>query len=318
MSDFDATVAICTFNGSSRIKMVLDSLQLHDAGKYTWEVLIIDNASTDQTSEICTNLIKHLAVPSKVVKEESLGITHARRRASMEAKGRILCFLDDDNPAKPDFVLNAVKFLEGHPKCGVVGGKVEPIWEGSPTPLVLSVSEFALAICDRGNKSFKYEGPYSGPVGAGMCIRTDLLRKLYGASNLPEAIPSRTGNKLSGGEDPAFCLLAKQSGYECWYEPSIQSKHYIPKRRMEKSYLLGLFEGIGQGQAAVRRLWDWKANNPLTATLIASKDFVRWLGGAVLGPKTDSASQDRRLNEDLHELNQRLLRGRILATISIK
>ena len=317
MNGLAATICICTHNGGDRLKRVIEALSFSRSCGYTWEILIVDNASTDTTKDVIEELAQQSTVSIRSVFEENLGISYARLRASEEAKGNIICFLDDDNFAGKGFVHHAVTFFEQHPKCGIVGGKIRPIWEHEPTELVKKVGSFALALCDHGETPFCYQGRHEGPVGAGMCIRKKLLVEIYKSSNLQHKVSGRVGKKLESGEDLAFCLISKNLGYECWYEPSIQLAHFIPCKRMQKDYLLKLYEGIGRGQAAVRKLYDWKARNPIFAMFIAFKDMVRWTFAEFNSPvePTENSISERKLARDMKDLNQRLLRGRICNTI---
>lgn len=305
-----ASVCICTYNGAGRIRKVLGALAQQTMAKAWWEVIVIDNASKDATGAVAERCLAELLHGAgRVVQEPRPGLAFARARAGQEARGEILCFLDDDNIPAPSWLANAVEAFGSRPSAGAIGGKVFPVWDARPTPLVLAVQDFALAICDRGDAPFRYQAGL-GPVGAGLCIRTAALREIYGARNRAEAVVGRCGAGFGGGEDLAIALLTWRMGLECWYDPSLVIQHILPASRMQKEYLLRLYEGIGRGQAAVRRLWDWKARTPLLGTLIGCKDLVRWSKGQVLGPPAALWSSHPELARDLHQLQQRLVWGR--------
>jgi GT2 family glycosyltransferase len=308
----DATVAICTYNGSKRLLSVLQALSGQKAGAAVWEVLVVDNASNDDTSEVAARHFRELRLIGRVVREEQLGLSFARWRAAMEAKSEIICFLDDDNIPNEHFVANAVAAFHSRPKAGSIGGKVLPAWESKPTALAVAVAGFALAVCDQGERAFRYEHITSGPVGAGMCVRRELLKHIYSCPAFLTEIPGRKGRSLSSGEDTALAVRIHKAGYECWYEPSLVIHHMLPAHRMQKDYLLRLFEGIGRGQSAVRRLHDWKARNRVVGYLIAAKDLCRWLGGRVRGPSPMLICEYGALATDLHDLYQRQTLGRAL------
>jgi glycosyltransferase involved in cell wall biosynthesis len=310
-----ATVAICTYNGAARIGMVIEALASQTQPSNTWELLVIDNASTDGTGEAVNRFIQEiLGGNGRLVREERAGLSFARARAAREARGEIICFLDDDNIPELDFVENAVQGFATHPQAGAFGGKVLPVWESTPTALALAVQDFALAICDRGDRAFKY-GRNLGPVGAGLCVRSEVLRKIYQDEKTARSVIGRTGNGFGGGEDLAIAILVWQLGYECWYEPSLTIRHFLPIRRMDKKYLLRLYEGIGRGQAAARKLNDWKARSPL-AYLIGLKDFCRWQLGHWRGPSPELRHQQLALARDLHELHQSMTLGRACQSLA--
>lgn len=306
----DATVAICTYNGAERLEPVIRSLAVQQTKNRKWEILVIDNASTDNTPEVCRTLAESCPVPLRVVYEERSGLSYARWRAGTEAHGEVVCFLDDDNPAEPGFVENAVRFFESHPQAGVVGGKVEPVWETPPTELVLAVCYFSLAICDHGDEAFQYQRILGGPVGAGLCIRRKVLLEAYQESEWAAGSPGPIGEKRVSGSDTALNGVIRKLGWQLWYDPSLRSKHIIPETRMTFAYLSRLYVSIGRGQAAARRLVDWKARNSILAVLIALKDFARWVRGKWHGPDKDKLGSNPILARQVHELQLRQVWGR--------
>jgi glycosyltransferase involved in cell wall biosynthesis len=314
-ADLEATVAICAYNAAGRIEFVIRALATQDMPPAGWEVLIVDNASADGTGELAGKLMKELLTCSiHVVREETPGLAFARKRAAREARGKVICFLDDDNLPERDFVRNAIRIFAVRPKTGAIGGKVLAAWDTPPSPLALAVQNFALAICDLGEKPIRHEMNI-GPVGAGLCIRSELLRDIYANENSLRGAIGRTGKNAAGGDDLALGVLTWQLGYECWYEPSLVLQHKLPARRMEKDYLLKLYEGIGRGQAEVRQLYDWKARTPLNG-LIGLKDFCRWQLDKWRGPSAELRQKHPEIADEVHDLGQRLVWGRASQAIS--
>ena len=300
----EATVAICTYNGRARIGDVIRALARQTLPKGSWELVVIDNASKDDTHEVVRGLLEMLLPGTgRVVLETRAGLAYARARAAAEARGPLLLFLDDDTVPAEDWVECAVRVFAEIPAAGVVGGKVRPRWEVSPTPLAEAVAPFALAICDRGDERVRVVEEGGGVVGAGMCVRTGLLREIYADPAAPAQVTGRTGSNLMSGEDLAISAVAREKGWECWYEPGMVIEHMLPASRMEKGYLLRLYEGIGRGQAATRRVYDWKARTVLSWG-IGLKDLVRWVGGRMRGGVGGG------LAGELHELRQRQTLGR--------
>ena len=299
-----ATVAICTYNGRARIGDVIRALAVQTLPKGEWELVVVDNASKDDTHEVVSGLLGDLLPGNgRVVLEKKAGLSFARARAAEEARGPVLLFLDDDTVPAADWVECGIRAFGERPGAGVIGGKVKPRWEETPTALAGAVAPFALAICDLGDVAVRLNGVGGGVVGAGLCVRTELLREMFGTSDLAAAVTDRKGSSLISGGDLVISVMARKFGWECWYEPGMVIEHMLPASRMEKGSLQRLYEGIGRGQAATRRVYDWKARTVLSWG-IGLKDLVRWAAGQVRG------GVDGGLEGDLHEFRQRQVLGR--------
>jgi len=306
----DATVAICTFNGSERIGQVLESLASQRAGDATWEVVIVDNASTDDTPEVCCSFADQMPVPLRVACEERPGLSYARGCAARNARGQIVCFLDDDTPAEPDFVEAAIQAFRDHPNAGCLGGKVKPIWEQPPTPLVLEVCDFALAVCDYGDEPFQYSGVRAGgPVGAGICLRRDVLLQAYANDEWAAGNLGPVGKKRISGSEMALNAVIASLGHEMWYVPELVIHHIIPAKRMTFDYLAKLYESIGRGQAMTRRIFDWKARSAALAILLSARDYLRFIRSKLTG--SWKGKLDSELDCQIRTLRERQLWGRL-------
>jgi cellulose synthase/poly-beta-1,6-N-acetylglucosamine synthase-like glycosyltransferase len=305
----EASVCICTYNGAERIPLVLAALARQDCSPGDWEILIVDSSTDDSRSVAEKECARLLGSRARVISENRPGLSFARERAAREAHGDIICFLDDDNIPEPDFVTQAIRAFKAHPHAGCLGGKVIPRWECTPTPLAEAVADFVLAICDRGDRSFAYEGVCGGPVGAGMSVRRDLLQQVYREPRFAQTTVGGTALDVGGGEDTAISVVIKRMNWEIWYVPALVLYHLIPPARMTKDYFLRYYARIGRGQASVRLLHDWKARTPI-AWLIGLKDFCRWQLGQWRGPSPALRHQHPALAGDLHELHQSMTLNR--------
>jgi glycosyltransferase involved in cell wall biosynthesis len=296
--------------------MVIEALASQTQPAETWKLLVVDNASTDGTGEVADRFIKEkLGGCGRVLREEQHGLSFARARAAREAQGEIICFLDDDNIPAPNFVAAAIQAFAERPRAGVIGGKVRPRWETKPTSLAEAVAPFALAICDLGEMAKRNDAMGGGIVGAGLCVRRTLLQEIFHATETASQVTDRTGSNLISGGDLAISVVARQMGWECWYVPTLQIEHILPASRMDKKYLLRLYEGIGRGQAATRKVYDWKVRTPL-AWLIGLKDYCRWQLGQWRGPSPELRHEHPEIAADLHDLHQTMTFGRACQALS--
>ena len=128
------TVAICTHNHADQLATTLPALSALRTPDEAWELLIVDNASTDATSEILARADWHVAgIENRVVREERLGVANARNRAVIESRGEYVLFLDDDETPDPDW-LRAMERHIARYAPDAVGGPYRVIFEGAPRP----------------------------------------------------------------------------------------------------------------------------------------------------------------------------------------
>jgi glycosyltransferase involved in cell wall biosynthesis len=256
------TVAICTYNGENRLSQLLDSLLLIDfidSDRPNWEVIVIDNNSTDKTQEILQEYQQKLSlkVQFKYFFESRQGVAFARRRAMKEATSPIVGFLDDDNLPRRDWVINAYNFFDKNPQIGACGSLVRANYEVNPPQNFQRIAPF-LAIVERGEKPLLSNSVL--PPGAGLVIR-----KKAWLENVPEepVLLGRVSNSLlsKGEEIEALCYIQK-AGWEIWYNPEMMIYHDIPSSRLQEEYLLKLLAGVGLSRYHTRTIAVKKWQKP--------------------------------------------------------
>jgi GT2 family glycosyltransferase len=246
----DLTLAICAYNAQQRLPMALEALARQSAEGIGWEVLVIDNNSTDATAATAQQMGQSLGLPLRVIHEPQSGLAAARRRGAVEARGRYLSYVDDDNLVELDWAEQCVTFLDEHPRCGVVGGRIDPLFE-DPAARPADFREnfaMALAIRDFGPQARQLIPPADDPpCGAGMTGRTDVFRQVLCEIGL--ALSGRKGKRLSSGEDTEIGLLIHRLGWEMWYTPALRMSHVLPSSRLTQQYLQRLIAGGAQSAA---------------------------------------------------------------------
>ncbi|MBP0000192.1 MAG: hormogonium polysaccharide biosynthesis glycosyltransferase HpsE [Cyanobacteria bacterium SID2] len=251
-SPLNFTVAICTYNGEHRLPSVLDRLCLcakETPDSLTWEILVIDNASTDNTPQVVDDYQNKL--PIRQVCETQRGLAFARHRAILEAKGEFVGFLDDDNLPETDWVTRSIEFGRENPKMGAYGSRILPEYATPPPENFHRIAPF-LAIVDRGLQPRFYPPEKKLlPPGAGLVVR-----RAAWLNCVPDRLVliGRTTHKSIAGEDLEALLHLQQAKWEIWYNPAMRVRHLIPASRLEPEYLLNLMEGIGLSRYRTRML----------------------------------------------------------------
>jgi glycosyltransferase involved in cell wall biosynthesis len=233
-----ASVIICTHNPRPDfLDQVIEALKAQTLPMPLWELLVVDNASTIPLAPVL-NLAWH--PHQRVVREEKLGLTHARLRGITESTGDVLVFVDDDNVLRADYLEQALAIAEKHPRIGSWGGTIHPQFEQPPPEWTRRYWEM-LAI-----REFTQDHIGISPIGAGLCIRRPVARHYCQQVNdcpLRLALDRVGGNLISAGDnDLARC--AKALDLEMGVFAPLQLKHLIPAHRLTEEYLLRLIEAM--------------------------------------------------------------------------
>ncbi|SFS54613.1 glycosyltransferase [Paenibacillus sp. BC26] len=226
-----ATIAICTHNRAADVKEALLSL-LQQSCKQPFEVIVIDNRSTDHTKQTVLDFRNMVDIQVRYVYEERLGLSVARNRAIREARGEIILFLDDDAKASKDWLADIIDLFDGDPIIGCVGGKIEPAWEGSP-PRWLSRDNHSLySILDYSDDIVEMKEP-AIPFGANVAFRMSVFDTM---DAFREDL-GRVGSNLLSSEE-AELIARIRTQYSVYYTPHASVLHKIPQSRISRKWLL--------------------------------------------------------------------------------
>ena len=240
----DATVLICTFNRASLLAETLESLAaLRVSPGIKWDVLIVDNRSTDNTGAVVRSLQPTYPVPLHYLYEDRQGKSYALNTGLNATRARFVLFTDDDVRVSPGWLEAAISPMIEDAAIDYTGGPVHPIWE-VPPPAWLRGDRAglwgAIAILDYGPSSFVFEDQGRIPVGANMAVRWTLLDAIGHFD--PQL--GRRGSSLLGQEQAEFFCRARDAGACGMYAPDMSVHHHVPRQRLTRRYF--------------RRWWLWK------------------------------------------------------------
>jgi glycosyltransferase involved in cell wall biosynthesis len=267
----DFTIAIPTYNGADRLPIVFQSLQKQQVPLgLTWEVLVVDNNSQDNTPILIEELQqKNLGFILRYCREPQQGLAFARIKAINEARGEWVAFVDDDNWPREDWLKSAALFRNHSPKLGAFSGKILGVYEVEPPEDFEKIRSF-LAIRDHGSQPKKFIPEHLQlPPGAGLFVKRSAW--VAAATSHPKLV-GRVGDSMLSGEDGEQLLYLHKSGWEIWYTPSIVIEHYIPKNRLTRDYLFNLAKGSGLATYQLRLIL---ARSPIQAKML----FFRTIAG---------------------------------------
>ena len=150
----DVSVVIATYNRASILPAALESILNQDTQGATYEVILVDNNSTDHTEEVAKSFIDSSGGKLRYVFEPNQGVSFARNAAIEKTLAPIIAFFDDDVQVASNWVATIKQTLDRHQDVSCIGGKVLPRWESDP-PAWLTREHWApLALQDYGDESF--------------------------------------------------------------------------------------------------------------------------------------------------------------------
>ena len=179
------SVVICTYNRDKFIGEALNCLAKQTLPAELFEIIIVDNNSTDDTSGISKYFIAaHPELNIHYVPEPNKGLSFARNRGIAEAQAPIITYIDDDAEATPGFLQSIVSFMQADKTIVGIGGKVIPKYSESKEPEWMSkyLNGF-VGLMDYGVKPKRFGGSMKYPAGCNMTYTKDILKRAGGFNN---------------------------------------------------------------------------------------------------------------------------------------
>jgi glycosyltransferase involved in cell wall biosynthesis len=224
--EYDVTVVITTFNRSQMLPAALESMLHQEPGNVRYEVIVVDNNSTDGTKQIVERYITQGHRNLKYMFEPRQGVSHARNRGVINAHAPIIAFSDDDVRVAKDWIANIKREFDEHPEVDYVGGKILPHWKTEPPAWLNRDHWWALALLDYGDEPFyvNADNPLCLPT-ANASFRCELFKR-FGLFS-PE---------FSGREDHEFLLRLWRAGSRGLYSPTVIVTAEVQNERLKKNY----------------------------------------------------------------------------------
>lgn len=231
-NDSSVTVAICTWNRSQLLQQTLDRLcHIEVPRGVRWELLIVDNNSTDETKDVVQAFATRL--PIRYVCEVRPGAACARNRALDEcASSDYVLFTDDDVWVDQGWLAAFLKSGQDNPAAAGIAGPIEPWFPHEPDrDLLAAFPVLENGFCGIDEADFVTKGCTSYTANLG--FRNRMIEGLRFAEHLG---PNR--GFAGGGEDTVFCRAVLARGHAIDWSPAMRVRHYVDPSRMTLRYLL--------------------------------------------------------------------------------
>ena len=289
------SLVIATYNRAADLRDTLGSLAgLRPDGD--WEVLVVDNNSTDGTRQVVESAASTFPAPLRYLFEAEQGRSPALNAGIRRALGDIIVTTDDDVRVEGDWLDRASAALD-RLQCDYVGGRVLPIW-GGPRPAWLpdrgGKHWAVIALLDYGPQPIEFGARV--PLGVNMAFR----RSAFDRAGLLDPQTGRKAGTLLGQEVREWCIRARTAGVRGFYVPEMVVQHIIPASRLNKAYFRRWFywRGISRAKLYAKAGLDMEAPERTTIDFTtvphifgvprylyrkALSSLVTWLTAAVRG-----------------------------------
>lgn len=273
------SVVIVTFNGKTRLLPTLEHLANQEEISFDWEVLLIDNNSTDGTSEFAQDYWKEKdrTCDLRIYLESKRGTLFARKAGFEQAKYRYVLFCDDDNSFSPKYVKTAYDYISSNANIAAVGGKGIPKFEPGIRPPIWAEPYLRFLGCGpQGDKTGDTTFVKGCLYTAGAIIDNEWIRKLISTGFEPK-LTGRIGNSLVAGEDTELTYALKAMGGGLHYCEEMEFYHLIPENRLTLDYFKRLYKAMGYSDFILQYYYSNRKNiicTWLICTLSIIKHFL--------------------------------------------
>lgn len=245
---FGISVIVCCYNSAKLLPLTLQYLakQKFCKIKAPWEVILVDNASKDDTSQVARSEWDkyNLDIPLHIYHQPRPGLSYARDLGISHANYEFLLFCDDDNWLSENYIELAFESMSTNEMISALGGCGKEVCELTP-PSWFPALKAAYAL--EGQASSKY-GEISRLRGfiyaAGAVFRYSDIRKIQ-ESGFEKLATGRKGKSLSSGEDVELCYALLLNGKKIYYDERLQFQHYLTESRLNWPYFKRMSKGFG-------------------------------------------------------------------------
>jgi glycosyltransferase involved in cell wall biosynthesis len=265
---YGITVLICCHNGARTIAGTLGALFSQCWVDFPWEIVLVDNASRDETVSIARTCSQNSSISVRVVEEPQIGLKNARRTGVAAARFDVVSFVDDDNQVSPTWIKNVRGSFDEQFSAGAIGGAGLPIAEpGASLPDWFQRYASSYATGPQGLPDGVNRKSVALLYGAGLNIRTVLIEKIYDVGFDP-VLCGRSGSLMLAGDDSEICYALRVIGAELYCDRKLVFRHLIPSARLTPEYLLAIQSGFGASQPTLTLYRAEFQSNPIRAWLM--------------------------------------------------
>lgn len=238
------SIVVCCYNSSGVLSQTLKHIISQSVRSgIQWEIIIVDNNSEDNTSEIAKSFLAESKVPYKILFQSVPGLSSARKMGLDNSQFEYVIFCDDDNRLDKNYVNLSFEIMEINKKIGALGGYSEAVADGI-LPEWFERYQQNYAVGPQSETCGDITWTQGSLWGAGIIMRRSALAELF-SNGYQSLLSDRIKDRLASGGDIELCYALRLAGWKIWYEPGLKLKHYIKPERLNWKYLRQLNRGFG-------------------------------------------------------------------------
>ncbi len=245
------TVIICTYNRSGNLPDCIAHLerQLDDAD-FEWEILVVDNNSSDDTREVVERLATTSPATIRYAFEPQQGLNHARNCGIAESDSRYFCYVDDDILVGRGWLAALYRALVEN-DADAVGGRIHLDPAVKLPPWVRGEVKGFLGFQDYGDEPFRMDGIEKYPYGGNMAIARRVVDRigLFDTRKGRKGEGRKRGELFKGAETDYFHRLAAAGDARIFYQPDAIVYHRVQPHQLTRRYLLTIHYNAGLQKA---------------------------------------------------------------------
>ncbi len=248
----DFSVIVCTYNRSANLPRCVGHLLRQDGpSSPVWEILVVDNNSSDDTRKVVERLAQEATVPVRYVFEGEQGLNYARNRGVLESQGTYFAFIDDDIAVSPGWLTALYQCLSTN-DADSAGGRIHldpdvplPNWIHAHPEL-----KGFLGFQDYGDQPLRLDGVVKYPYGGNMAFHRRVVERI-GLFNpkLGRKGSGRKRGELFKGAETDYCHRLAEAGGRFFYAPEAIVYHKVEPFQLKKSYFRTIHFNAGYQKA---------------------------------------------------------------------
>jgi len=249
----DFTVIICTYNRAKNLPICIDALSAQEnTDGIEWEVLIVDNNSSDDTKNTVQQLAANSSIAIRYEFESEQGLNHARNRGIRKSDSQYFTYIDDDITVSKNWLYSLYRALVDN-NADAAGGRIHLDPAISLPPWISCNPEMYgfLGHQDYGDKPLTLDGKERYPFGGNMAFNRSVPERIgYFNTDLGRKGEGRKkGELFKGAETDYFHRLNESQDVTISYAPDAIVFHHILPHQLEKRYFLTIHKNAGYQKA---------------------------------------------------------------------